>query len=288
MSATASQIDWVSRLDEAVAAVRSRAASRPLLGLVLGSGLGAFADTLDGAVSIPYGEVPHFPLSSVVGHAGRLVLGDVGGIPVVAMQGRVHAYEGYSADEVVFPIRLLARLGARAIVLTNAAGCVNPAWQAGDLMRMTDHLNMSGRNPLVGPNDSRLGPRFPDLSRTYSRELGAVLDTVAARLGVALRSGVYACMLGPSYESPAEIRMLRVLGADAVGMSTVPEAIAAAHMGVPVVGISCLTNMAAGILDQPLSHEEVTETANRVRDAFVALLAAFVPAAAAELASTRA
>jgi purine-nucleoside phosphorylase len=247
------------------------------VGVILGSGLGPFADRLKDARSVAFDMIPKFPTSSVPGHAGRLVSGRLGDLRVIAMAGRVHGYEGYSAEEVVFPVRVLARLGIRALVLTNAAGCVNAHWSAGDLMRITDHLNLSGRNPLVGPNDARLGPRFPDLSRAYDPRLAKALDAAAASCGIQLRAGVYAQMLGPSYETPAEIRMLRTLGADAVGMSTVPEVIAAAHAGIPVAGISCLTNMAAGILDQPLSHEEVTSTAARMRDQFIALLEAFLP-----------
>lgn len=276
-------IDWVGRLDEAAAAVRALGGPAPEIGVVLGSGLGAFADRLENARSLPFESIPHLPRSSVVGHAGRLVVGSLGGTPVVVLQGRVHGYEGYGPDEVVFPIRLLCRLGIRALVVTNAAGCINPAWAPGDLMRITDHLNLSGRNPLVGSNDTRLGPRFPDLSTAYDPRLGGIVREVAAERGLTLREGVYTCLLGPSYETPAEIRMLRLLGGDAVGMSTVPEVIAAAHMGVRVIGISCLTNMAAGILDQPLSHDEVTETANRVRDSFVGLLEGVVPRAAAAL-----
>lgn len=279
-------LDQASRIDAAAARARQLGVA-PEIGLVLGSGLGAFADRLEGAKSLPYDEIPHFPVSSVHGHAGRLVVGTLAGVRVVVMQGRVHGYEGYSAAEVVFPIRVLCRLGIRALVLTNAAGCVNAAWAPGDLMRITDHLNLSGRNPLEGPNDASLGPRFPDLSTAYDPRLGAALDDAAQATGLALRAGVYACLLGPSYETPAEIRMLRTLGADAVGMSTVPEAIAAAHMGVPVAGVSCLTNMAAGILDQPLSHAEVTETADRVRDQFVGLLEAFLPRASRAIAAQR-
>ncbi len=275
---------WLPWIDEAAAALRPLLPRPPEVGVVLGSGLGAFAERLEGAVARPYAEVPHFPVSQVVGHAGRVVAGRVNGVSVVVLQGRVHVYEGYTAAEVAFPVRVLGRLGIRALVLTNAAGCANPGWAPGDLMRMTDHLNFSGQNPLVGPDDADLGPRFPDLSRLYDPRLAAVLDEAASALGLRLRAGVYACMLGPSYETPAEIRMVRAVGADAVGMSTVPEAIAAAQMGVPVAGISCLTNMAAGILDQPLSHQEVTETADRVREAFIALITAFLPKAVAVLA----
>ncbi len=272
---------WLPRIDDAVRAVRELCLGTPDIGIVLGSGLGAFADQLEGAKSLPFSAFPHFPTSSVVGHAGRVVAGRLGSVKVVALQGRVHGYEGYSAQEVVFPIRVLCRLGIKALVVTNAAGCINPGWAAGDLMRITDHLNLSGRNPLVGHNEPELGARFPDLSTAYDPRLAAAVDASARARGVELRAGVYACLLGPSYETPAEIRMLRTMGADAVGMSTVPEVIAAVHMGVPVAGISCLTNMAAGILDQPLSHAEVTETAERVRDQFIGLLSELLPRAVA-------
>jgi purine-nucleoside phosphorylase len=270
---------WLPRIDAAVRALRDVCGGTPDVGVVLGSGLGAFADRLEGARSLPFSEVPHFPVSSVVGHAGRVVAGTLGGVRAVVMQGRVHGYEGYSAQEVVFPIRVLCRLGIKALVLTNAAGCINPSWAAGDLMRIDDHINLSGRNPLVGHNEPGLGPRFPDLSRAYDPRLLRAVDAASRAADVPLRAGTYVCLLGPSYETPAEIRMLRTLGGDAVGMSTVPEVIAAAHMGVPVAGLSCLTNMAAGILDQPLSHAEVTETADRVRDRFIALLSALLPRA---------
>lgn len=272
-----SSIDWMGRLDEAVGRIRATFTETPRVGIVLGSGLGAFAERLEDARSIPYSEIPGFARSSVVGHAGRLVAGRVAGVPVVVMQGRVHGYEGYSPAEVVFPIRALCRLGIEALVVTNAAGCIEPEWAAGDLMLITDHLNLSGKNPLVGHNDDRLGPRFPDMSAAYAPTFVQAAREAAAKTGVALREGVYTCMSGPSYETPAEVRMLRLLGGHAVGMSTVPEVIAAAHMGVPVCGLSCLTNMAAGILDQPLSHDEVTETAARVRDQFIDLLAELVP-----------
>jgi len=271
----------LARIDEAAARARAVCPERPDVGVVLGSGLGAFADELQGARSLDYRELPHFPVSSVVGHAGRLVAGTLEGVRVVVMQGRVHAYEGWSPTEIVFGTRVLCRLGVRALVLTNAAGCVNPEWSPGDLMRMRDHVNLSNVNPLVGPNDASLGTRFPDLSRIYDPRLAKALEDAAGAVGVPLRAGVYVCLLGPSYETPAEIRFLRTIGGDAVGMSTVPEVIAAAHMGVPVAGISCLTNMAAGILDQPLSHSEVTETADRVRGRFLALLHAFLPRAVA-------
>jgi purine-nucleoside phosphorylase len=231
-------------------------------------------------VVIPYAELPHFPHSSVPGHAGRLVLGQVAGEPVVAMQGRVHAYEGYTPAEVSFPARVLCALGIRTLVVTNAAGTVNLSFQPGDLMIITDHINLSGYNPLTGPNDDRLGPRFPDMSAAYPLALRTLLRESARRVGVELKEGVYVCLAGPSYETPAEIRMLRALGVDAVGMSTVPEVIAATHMGVRVAGVSCITNLAAGIGEKPLTHEEVAETADRVKDVFARLLEDFLPAVA--------
>jgi purine-nucleoside phosphorylase len=268
-------------MQEAVARVRERAPNRsPKVGIVLGSGLGAFADRLESRVAIPYEDLPHFPKSSVVGHAGKLVLGEIGGEPVVAMQGRVHYYEGFSASQVVFPIRVLCALGIHTLVVTNAAGGINRELAPGDLMAITDHLNLSGFNPLVGPNDERFGPRFPDMSEPYGRALTRAIVDCGRKLGTPVREGVYAVLSGPSYETPAEIRMLRTLGADAVGMSTVPEVIAARHMGVQVAGVSCITNLAAGIGEQPLSHEEVSETASRVREVFCQLLAAFLPQAA--------
>lgn len=269
------------QVQETVQAIRQRAGGlSPKVGIILGSGLGAFADGFEGKVVLPYGELPHFPHSSVPGHAGRLVLGRVGGEPVVAMQGRVHSYEGYSSTQVAFPARVLCALGIRTLVVTNAAGGINTQFVPGDLMVITDHINLSGWNALTGPNDDRLGPRFPDMSRAYSPALREKLLESAQRTQVALRQGVYAMVAGPSYETPAEIRMLRTLGADAVGMSTVPEVVAAGHMGVAVAGISCITNLAAGVGDKPLSHEEVAETANRVAGIFSRLLTDFLPVAA--------
>jgi len=273
------------QIQETVTAVRARAPAEvkaPRVGIILGSGLGSFADRLSGAVSVPYAELPHFPSSSVPGHAGRLVLGTLRGVPVVAMQGRVHGYEGYSQSQVAFPARVLCALGLRALVVTNAAGAINRALHPGDLMAITDHINLSGGSPLYGPNDDRLGPRFPDMSTTYDVGLLARLLECAQATKIDLRSGVYAILSGPSYETPAEIRMLRVLGADAVGMSTVPEVIAAAHMGVKVAGVSCITNLAAGISPKPLSHAEVAETAGRVTETFSRLLIEFLPVAAGE------
>ncbi|MFZ5470607.1 MAG: purine-nucleoside phosphorylase [Myxococcota bacterium] len=268
-------------LQAATTVVRQRALGfTPEVGIILGSGLGAFADTFENKVVIPYGELPNFPTSSVAGHAGRLVLGTIGGARAVAMQGRVHYYEGYQPWQVAFPARVLCALGIQSLVVTNASGSINLRFQPGDLMAITDHLNLSGWNALVGKNDDRLGPRFPDMSTAYDPGLTARLFEAARELGIDLKRGVYAILSGPSYETPAEIRALRVLGADAVGMSTVPEVIAAAHMGVKVAGISCLTNLAAGIGDKPLTHEEVAQTADRVRDVFIRLLSRFLPAAA--------
>ncbi len=273
------------RLAYAVAWIHGRTDGVPAVGVVLGSGLGGFADALAGPVSIPYREIPEFPVARVPGHAGRLVVGEVAGagrpVTVAALQGRVHGYEGWAAEEVAFGARVLCRLGVRLLVVTNASGAVNPELRSGDLVRITDHLNLSGQNPLTGPNDERLGPRFPDLSHAYDPRLGARLEEAASRLGIALRRGVYACMPGPSYETPAEVRMLRALGADLVGMSTVPEVIAARHMGVPVVGLSMVTNLAAGLAGKALSHAEVAEVAARESPRLTALLQAFLPEALA-------
>jgi purine-nucleoside phosphorylase len=275
--------DLSTRLSYALAWIRGRIDLEPAAGLVLGSGLGAFADRLRRAVVIPYEEIPSFPVSRVPGHAGRLVLGELETrgrvVGVAAMQGRVHAYEGWKAEDVAFGARVLASLGVRLLLVTNAAGGVNPAYGPGDLVRIVDHLNLSGGNPLTGENEDRLGPRFPDLSNAYDPRLGALLDGAAAELGIPLRHGVYACMPGPSYETPAEVRMLRALGADLVGMSTVPEVIAARHMGVPVAGLSVVTNHAAGLSRRPLSHEEVAETAESVKARLSALVEAFLASA---------
>ncbi len=272
--------DLSTRLSYARAWVHGKTDLEPAAGVVLGSGLGDFAGRLSRPVTIAYEEIPYFPVSRVPGHPGRLVVGEVDGeagpVPVVAMEGRVHGYEGWSPEDVAFGARVLCTLGIRALLVTNAAGGVNPSFAPGDLVRITDHLNLSGQNPLAGENDERLGPRFPDLSDAYDPRLGAVLDATAEALGVSLRTGVYACMPGPSYETPAEVRMLRALGADLVGMSTVPEVIAARHMGVPVAGISVVTNYGAGLARRPLSHEEVAETAGRVRDRLAPLVAAFL------------
>ena len=247
--------------------------------VVLGSGLGAFGDALDDARSLPFSALPGFPRATVQGHQGRLVAGSLGGVPVLVLQGRLHGYEGHDAATVAFPARVFGVLGARALIVTNAAGGTNPDFVPGDLMRITDHINLTGRNPLFGPNEDALGPRFPDLSRAYDPRLAEALEAAAAEAGVPLRAGVYLQWNGPSYESPAEVRLSRALGADAVGMSTVPEVIAAAHQGLPVCGISCITNLAAGIARHPLSHEEVVEVAKLASGRFLALLRALVPRA---------
>jgi len=251
--------------------VAERSGTRPRVGVVLGSGLGAFADQLSSALRIPYAEIPEMPRSSVVGHAGNLCLGSLGPLPVACLQGRAHVYEGNTPARSVFGVRLLAELGCRVVLLTNAAGGIHESFAAGDLMLITDHLNLMGDNPLCGPNFGD-GPRFPDMSRAYDLDLQALAREAARETQVTLREGVYAAMLGPSYETPAEIRMLRTLGADAVGMSTVPEVIALRQRGVRVGAISCITNLAAGLSEQLLDHSEVEATARRSREAFTALL----------------
>ncbi len=258
--------------ERAAAVIRTRCGALPATAVVLGSGLGDFAGALRDAVTFGYADLPGWPPAGVVGHAGRLVVGTVAGRRVAALSGRAHRYEGHSWDAVVFGIRVMARLGVRELVLTNAAGGINPGFAAGALMVIDDHINLTGGNPLAGPNDERLGPRFPDMSEVYAPRLRAVADTVAEERGLELRHGVYAGLLGPSYETPAEIRYLRAIGADAVGMSTVAEAIAARHAGLEVLGLSCISNMAAGVVDQPLVHAEVLETTARVQGAFTGLL----------------
>jgi purine-nucleoside phosphorylase len=264
------------RAEEAAAAVRARCGTLPRTAIVLGSGLGDFADTLRDAVAMPYGELPHWPRSAVVGHPGRLVVGDVAGKRIAALAGRAHFYEGHSLATVSFAIRVMGQLGVRHLILTNAAGGINLGFAAGALMVIDDHLNLAGDNPLIGENDERFGPRFPDMTEVYSTRLRSVADEAAAARGIAVTHGIYAMWLGPSYETPAEIRFLRMAGADAVGMSTVPEAIVARHMGLEVLGISCITNMAAGVLPEPVRHEDVLATTRRVRDSFVALLEGIV------------
>jgi len=271
----------LERLDQAAAHVRSRTTLQPSVGVVLGSGLGAFADALEQPSAIPFAEIPHFPASTVAGHGGALVLGRCGGVPVAAMKGRVHFYEGYTLREVVFPVRVLARLGVKTLLLTNAAGGVNTLFAPGDLMVIEDHINLLG-NPLLGPNEEALGPRFPDLSFAYDRRLGERALAACAEAGVRGHRGVYLAMQGPSYETPAEIRMARVLGADAVGMSTVPEVIAARHAGMRVAALSCITNLAAGVSPRTLDHAEELATGARVASALVQVLTRLVAAAAEE------
>jgi purine-nucleoside phosphorylase len=270
-----------AKIDETIRAVRAKTPLAPKVGVVLGSGLGAFADTLEDLVKIPYAELPHMARSAVVGHAGNLCLGKVGGVPVVCMQGRVHLYEGHSPESVVHGARTMARLGASCVLITNAAGGLEPTWEAGDLMIMSDHLNLTGHTPLLGPNDDALGPRFPDMSTAYDPELRAFAREVGAQEGVALREGVYAGLLGPSYETPAEVRMLRGLGAHAVGMSTVLETIALRHMRVRVGALSCITNLAAGISRTELNHAEVEETARRKKGDLLKLLGGWIKRAGA-------
>jgi purine-nucleoside phosphorylase len=257
--------------------IQSRARLRPKIALVLGSGLGAFADELASPTRIPYAKIPAFPRSTVAGHAGQLVIGKLGDVPVAVMQGRVHLYEGYSPQEVAFPIRVLGRLGIRSVILTNAAGAINRDYSQGALVTIRDHINLQGANPLMGPNDERFGVRFPDMSQAYAPEYRAIAQREAKRIGISLHEGIYAALRGPSFETPAEIRFLKTVGADLVGMSTVLEVIAARHMDIRVLGISCVTNMAAGILDQPLTHAEVMETGERVKGQFIALLRAVIP-----------
>jgi len=266
-------MDYFGRVQAAADAVRARVGGAlPSTAIILGSGLGDFAGSLGDATSITYRDLPHWPVSNVPGHEGRLVVGTASGRRVAALAGRCHLYEGFDDGSVAFATRVLGRLGIRQLILTNAAGGVNTTFSQGVLMVIDDHINLTGHNPLAGTNDERFGPRFPDMSDVYSSRLRALADETAKATGVALAHGVYAALLGPSYETPAEIRYLRTIGADAVGMSTVPEAIVARHMGIDVLGVSCITNMAAGVLPHPLNHAEVMETARRVRGQFIALL----------------
>jgi purine-nucleoside phosphorylase len=267
--------NW-EQVEEAAAALRRRWGSVPETAIVLGSGLGDFADTLLDSIVTPYSEVPHWPASNVIGHAGRLVVGTVAGKRIAALSGRAHFYEGHPLEVVVFGVRVMARVGIRQMILTNAAGGINTNFASGALMIIDDHINLLGTNPLVGPNDERFGARFPDMSEVYSERLRSIAADAAEATGIPVFHGVYLAVHGPSYETPAEIRFFRRIGADAVGMSTVPEAIAARHMGVDVLGISCITNMAAGVLPQRLVHDDVMETAKRVRGSFIGLLEAIV------------
>jgi purine-nucleoside phosphorylase len=273
-------MDPFDRVQESVRVIHARAGGvEPKVGLILGSGLGSFADTFESAVVIPYHEIPFFQPTSVVGHPGRLVIGRVQGEWAIALQGRAHYYEGHSPQQLAHPTRVLCSLGIRALLVTNAAGAVNPNFLPGELMAISDHLNLAGWNPLTGPNDDRFGARFPDMSEAYDRRLLQLLLQTASKQSLGVRTGVYAMLAGPSYETPAEVRALRVLGADAVGMSTVSEVLIARQMGVKVAGLSCITNLAPGLRAKPLSHEEVAETAERVQGAFSAILREFIPQA---------
>jgi purine-nucleoside phosphorylase len=263
---------YYEQVQSAAERIRSKSKAFPATAVVLGSGLGGFASSLDHAVSIPYADIPNWPASNVVGHEGQLVVGEAAGRPIAALSGRAHFYEGHDLRTVTFATRVLGTLGVTTLILTNAAGGINSGFSPGDLMVIDDHINLLGANPLTGPNDERFGVRFPDLTNVYSPRLRRLADAAAAAQGLKLRHGVYAACHGPSYETPAEVRYLRTIGADAVGMSTVPEAIVARHMRIEVLGISCITNFAAGVLPQPLNHDEVLETAKRVRDTFIALL----------------
>jgi purine-nucleoside phosphorylase len=268
-------------IKETVDSIRARYRQQPVLGIILGSGLGAYADSFREKITVPYSSLPHFPSSTVIGHSGNLIIGSAEGVPAIAFQGRVHLYEGYSAKQVAFPTRILGALGIRHLIVTNAAGGINKDFSPGDLMVLTDHINMTGTNPLIGPNIEELGPRFPDMSEAYDVSMRKIALDVARQKGILLREGVYVGLQGPSYETPAEVRMCRALGADAVGMSTIPEVIIAKHMGMRVLGISCITNMAAGILPQKLTHKEVMDTTERVRETVQSLLQGIIPRLAA-------
>jgi purine-nucleoside phosphorylase len=277
------QQDEFAKAEQAAEYIRARTSLKPEIALVLDSELGPFADGIPDAVKISYGDIPHFPKPSAQGHAGKLVIGTVGDVAVAAMQGRVHYYEGLPLRDVIFPMRVFGRLGVKAAIITNAAGGINTSYKQGALVVLSDHINLQGSNPLIGPNDERFGPRFPDMTRVYWKPYRQAALEEATRLGINVAEGVYLAVTGPSYETPAEIRAFRVWGADVVGMSTVSEVIAASHMGIRVLAISCVTNMAAGILDQPLDHNEVLETGERVKGAFMALLQAVIPKIAADL-----
>jgi purine-nucleoside phosphorylase len=276
-------LDEFSRAEAAAEFIRSKTALRPEIALVLGTGLGDFAEGMTDAIRIPYGEIPHFPRSTAIGHAGRLVVGRVAATPVAVMQGRVHLYEGHSIKDVAFPIRVFGRMGIRAVILTNAAGGIGTDLHPGCLVLIRDHINLQGVSPLIGPNDDRFGLRFFDMGNAYDPQFWRLAQEEAARLGIWLGSGVYAALLGPSFETHAEIQYLKKIGVDLVGMSTVPEVIVARHMGVRVLAFSCVTNLAAGLSDQPITHQEVLEIGARVQTEFVALLSAVIPRISAAL-----
>ena len=265
-------MDYLNKINESKDYILSKLEKLPKVGLILGSGLGSLGEKIGNPIKLKYEEIPNFPRSTVEGHAGQLVIGELGGKTVVAMQGRFHYYEGYSMKDVTFPIRVLIRLGIESLIVTNAAGGVNMDFTPGDLMIIKDHINFTGQNPLIGKNYEQLGPRFLDMSKAYDRRYIEIAKKAGEKLGINLKEGVYMWFTGPTYETPAEVKLARILGADAVGMSTVPEVIVANHEGVRVLGISCITNMAAGILDQPLKHEEVVETSLKVKDEFEKLI----------------
>lgn len=269
-------MDLSTEIKQSADFILSKTKFKPEIGLILGSGLGAIADKIENAEHYNYSDIPNFPVSTVQGHAGKLVIGNYHGKQVVAMQGRFHFYEGYNMNQVTFPVRVMKLLGIKTLIVTNAAGAVNTNFNAGDLVLITDHINLSGTNPLIGKNLDEFGPRFPDMSNAYDKELQNKVKEIAKNEGIKLREGVYTMLSGPTYETPAEIRMVRTLGGDAVGMSTVPEVIVANHCNLKVLGISCMTNMAAGILDQPLSHKEVMETSEKVRSTFIKLMTSII------------
>lgn len=272
--------DGLSDLDDALGAIRARSTARPQVGVVLGSGLGGFADAVEDAVALPYDEIPGWPAATAVGHAGTLVLGTFGGVPVAVMKGRAHLYEGVHPAKVVFGVRVLGRLGIESLVLTNACGAIDTSLEPGTLVALSDHLNLQGSSPLVGPNDESLGPRFPDMTDAYDTAYRSLARAAADRVGIRLGEGVYAAWLGPAFETPAEIRMLRALGADLVGMSTVPEVLAARHMGIRCLALACVTNAAAGVVPEPIDHERVLEVGARAAGDLVALLREVIPALA--------
>ncbi|HWZ42118.1 MAG TPA: purine-nucleoside phosphorylase [Candidatus Saccharimonadales bacterium] len=283
MSYLSFQEDYFARANDAANYIRQQCSLQPQIALVLGSGLGSFASELTEPTVIHYAQIPHFPLTGAEGHAGNLVIGKIGDVPVAAMQGRVHLYEGYSPQRVTLPMRVFACLGIKAALLTNAAGGISTRLKQGCLVVLKDHINLQGSNPLIGPNVTRFGPRFPDMTEAYAKDYRAMAMEEGKRVGIDISEGVYAALTGPSYETPAEIHYLRTIGADTVGMSTVPEVIVARHCGMKVLAISCVTNMAAGMVDHPLTHEEVLATGEKVKTQFVALLRAVIPRMAGAL-----
>ncbi len=274
--------DLFERANEAATFLRSRISVTPKIAVVLGSGLGGIADLIEVPVTVPYADIPNFPQSTVEGHSGRLVVGKLNGVPLAIMQGRVHAYEGYTPEQVTFPMRVLGCLGINTVIVTNAAGGIRRDMRQGDLVLISDHINFTGSNPLIGPNDPRLGARFFDMTEAYSLRLRTLAETIADKAGFSIPQGVYICVSGPSYETPSEIKAFRTMGADLVGMSTVHEVIVARHMGIEVLGISCVTNMAAGVLNEKIQHEEVMDTGRRVQEQLGSLIAALLPEIAAK------